>query len=182
MMQEDASIWRSFCEGDESSFRDLYSKYYSYLFVWGCKWLDGEAAFVKDSLHDFFIYLWEKKGNLSREVHVSRYLLTSFKRRLIEQWGKERRLTDIADLIDVSEEADRELELFDARYALIQSALQSLTPSQREVIELRFVHHKSLQEIATLKKASLRTVYNLTHRAIAQLRAAVGKKNILFLW
>ncbi|RAJ08335.1 RNA polymerase sigma factor (sigma-70 family) [Chitinophaga skermanii] len=181
-MQDDVKTWQSFCDGDDVSFRDLYSKYYTRLFVWGCRWLDGETAFVKDSLHDFFIYLWEKKDNLSRDVHVDKYLLTAFKRRLIEQWGKVKRLDNITDYINLSGEELDEQAIFDTRYSLIQTALQQLTPAQREVIEWRFIKHMSLQEIADAKNTSLRTVYNLTHRAIAQLRASIGKKNILFLW
>lgn len=152
------------------------------MFVWGCKWLDGETAFVKDQLHDFFIYIWEKRANLSLDINVSAYLLTAFKRRLIEQWGRQKKLTDITDMIDLSADGGDDTDLFTTQFNRIQQALQTLTPAQREVIELRFLQNMSLQQIADAKNTSLRTVYNLTHRAISQLRLEVGKKNIFFLW
>lgn len=175
-------IWINFCEGDQSAFRELYDIYYSRLFVWGCKWLDGDTAFVKDQLHDFFIYLWEKRGNLSRDINPDAYLLTSFKRRLLSQWAKTKNLQNIEDLVHVSTEDADETDRYLNQFQLIQEALTKLTPAQREVIELRFLQNLSLQEIALRKNASLRTVYNLTHRAIQQLRESLGKKNIFFLW
>ncbi|HEY9262473.1 sigma-70 family RNA polymerase sigma factor [Chitinophaga sp.] len=181
-MPDERDIWIKFCAGEQAAFRELYDTYYSRMFVWGCKWLDGETAFVKDHLHDFFIYIWEKRENLSRDINVSAYLLTAFKRRLIEQWGRQKKLTDITDMIDLSADTGDDVDIFTAQFHRIQQALQTLTPAQREVIELRFLQNMSLQQIADVKNTSLRTVYNLTHRAIAQLRTEVGKKNILFLW
>lgn len=181
-MSDERDTWIKFCDGEQSAFRELYDQYYSRMFVWGCKWLDGEPAFVKDQLHDFFIYLWEKRANLSVDIQVSAYLLTAFKRRLIEQWGRQKKLKDITAMIDLSADTGEEAENFTIRFNRIQQALQTLTPAQREVIELRFLQNMSLQQIADAKNTSLRTVYNLTHRAIAQLRQEVGKKNIFFLW
>lgn len=181
-MFDERDTWMKFCAGEQAAFRELYDQYYSRLFVWGCKWLDGDVAFVKDQLHDFFIYLWEKRSNLSQDIQVSAYLLTAFKRRLIEQWGKQQKLTDVSSMIYLPETDQEDADLFASQFSRIQAALANLTPAQREVIELRFLQHLSLQEIADLKNTSLRTVYNLTHRAISQLRQDVGKKNILFLW
>ncbi|MGO4290678.1 RNA polymerase sigma factor [Chitinophaga sp. RAB17] len=181
-MPDERDTWMKFCGGEQAAFRELYDKYYSRMFVWGCKWLGGETAFVKDHLHDFFIYLWEKRENLSLDINVSAYLLTAFKRRLIEQWGRQKKLTDITAMIDLSADTGEDTDIFTAQFNRIQQALQTLTPAQREVIELRFLQNMSLQQIADAKNTSLRTVYNLTHRAIVQLRQEVGKKNIFFLW
>jgi RNA polymerase sigma factor (sigma-70 family) len=181
-MFDERNTWMKFCDGEQSAFRELYDQYYSRLFVWGCKWLDGDTAFVKDQLHDFFIYLWEKRTGLSRDINVSSYLLTSFKRRLIETWGRQKKLKDIGSLIDLSADEGEDIAEFTARFDLVRQALATLTPAQREVIELRFLQNMSLQQIADTKNTSLRTVYNLTHRAIIQLRQQLGKKNIFFLW
>jgi RNA polymerase sigma factor (sigma-70 family) len=181
-MFDERNTWMKFCDGEQSAFRELYDQYYSRLFVWGCKWLDGDTAFVKDQLHDFFIYLWEKRTGLSRDINVSSYLLTSFKRRLIETWGRQKKLKDISSLIDLSADEGEDIADFTARFDLVRQVLATLTPAQREVIELRFLQNMSLQQIADAKNTSLRTVYNLTHRAIIQLRQQLGKKNIFFLW
>nr|WP_295864187.1 sigma-70 family RNA polymerase sigma factor [uncultured Chitinophaga sp.] len=181
-MSDDNEIWKQFCAGEQSAFRELYDRYYSRMFVWGCRWLDGETAFVKDHLHDFFIYLWEKRENLAAEVQVSAYLLTAFKRRLIEQWGREKRLKDISAMINPADDEQEDIDFFTHQFNRIQAALQLLTPAQREVIEMRFLQNMSLQQIAIAKNTSLRTVYNLTHRAITQLRQEAGKKFFLFLW
>lgn len=58
----------------------------------------------------------------------------------------------------------------------------ALSPAQKEVVELRYMQNMSLQEIADHKKASLRTVYNLMHRALVHLKTELLKKKFLFMW
>lgn len=63
-MFDESDIWVRFCAGEKGAFRELYDQHYTRMFVWGCKWLKGEEAFVRDTLHDFFIYLWERRSRL----------------------------------------------------------------------------------------------------------------------
>lgn len=181
-MLNEKDTWVKFCAGDQSAFRELYDHYYSRMFVWGCKWMNGEETFVRDTLHDFYIYLWEKRERLTQPASVSTYLLTSFKRRLLEQWRREQKTSGIADLADMEDDGAAEAEIFTTQFLRVSRALQTLTPAQREVIELRFLHGLSLQQIAGAKKTSLRTVYNLMHRAIVLLRQEVGKQNFGIFW
>ncbi len=98
------------------------------MFVWGCKWLNGEEAFVRDTLHDFFIYLWERRTRLSQPANLSAYLLTSFKRRLTDSWEKQLPSADLDGLPDVSDDGMAEAALFSAQFELVSRALASLPP------------------------------------------------------
>lgn len=181
----EAERWISFCDGDEDALVSLYERYYSMFFVWGCKWLAGEEDFVKDQLHDFFLYIWESRDKLSRDINVKAYLLTSFRRRLLYQWKKHQRLTTIEQMGETFENNEAELldaEAISEQFSRLEKALTLLSPAQREVVELRFLQSKSLQEIADMKKTSLRTVYNLLHRGISKLRSEINEKNFLWLW
>lgn len=181
----EAELWKSFCAGDEKSLVALYEQYYSPFFVWGCKWLGGEADFVKDQLQDFFIYIWEKREKLSPEINVKAYLLTSFRRQLIYQWKKYQKTKPTEELAKSLDFYDSELldpELITAQFSKLEKALVLLSPAQREVVELRFLENKSMQEIADHKNTSIRTVYNLLHRGINKLRSEINEKNFLWLW
>lgn len=184
--QEPDKNWLAFCEGDQSAFLNVYDLYYTLLFTWGCKWLPENHELVKDTLHDFFIYLWDKRERLSKNINTQSYLLTSFKRRLLYSQSIQKRLTDRSDedLYTIPADNDEQLaaELFAERFANIQRALDLLPPAQREVIELRYLENKSFEEIAAIKQSSVRTVYNLMHRALATLREEAQKKNFIFLW
>lgn len=181
-MFDDGDIWVRFRGGDKGAFRELYDQYYTRMFVWGCKWLKGEEAFVRDTLHDFFIYLWERRARLSQPANLSAYLLTSFKRRLLDSREKEPSSADITGLADIQENGLAEAELFTARFELVSRALAALSPAQREVIELRYLQGMSPEQIAGYKQSSLRTVYNLMHRGIAELRRQVGKQPLSIFW
>lgn len=177
--------WKSFCEGDEKAFVTLYEKYYNIFFAWGCQWLNGEPDFVKDQLHDFFIYIWERRANLSVNIKVQAYLLTSFRRKLIYQWKKEKRTENeffFSEAIEIDDSNLIEAEIFSAKFAKLEKALLLLTPAQREVIELRFIHNYTLQQIADQKSTTLRTVYNLLHRGLNKLKSEINEKKFLWLW
>lgn len=181
----DAELWKSFCAGDEESFIKLYEQYYSTFFVWGCKWLGNEHDFVKDQLHDFFIYIWERRDKLSVDINVKAYLLTSFRRQLFYQWKKHKKMGSASEFADFAESDESELleaELVTEQFSKLEKALTLLTPAQREVVELRFLQNKSLQEIADLKNTSIRTTYNLLHRGISRLRLEINEKKFLWLW
>ena len=181
----DTDLWKSFCAGDEESFIKLYEQYYNMFFVWGCKWLGGDHDFVKDQLHDFFIYIWERGDKLSVDINVKAYLLTSFRRQLFYQWKKYKKNESTSELVEFSETDESELlqaELITEQFSKLEKALTLLSPAQREVVELRFLENKSLQEIADLKKTTLRTIYNLLHRGVSRLRSEINEKKFLWLW
>ena len=178
-----STSWISFCEGDKSAFLQLYEEHYNLLFVWGGRWVARDAEWIKDQLHDFFLYLWEHRSNLSREINVRSYLLTAFKRHLIHGISKNRIVLSAAEELELpGDAASEEADHFTEQFGKVARAMQQLSPAQKEVVELRYLQNMSLQEIADHKKASLRTVYNLMHRALVHLKTALLKKKFLFMW
>lgn len=185
LSHNDAGLWKSFCAGDEESFIKLYEQYYNAFFVWGCKWLGGEQDFVKDQLHDFFIYIWERRDKLSLDINVKAYLLTSFRRQLFYHWKKHKKIESASEFSDFPESDEAELlqaELVMEQFSKLEKALTLLSPAQKEVVELRFLQNKSLQEIADLKNTTIRTTYNLLHRGLSKLRSEINEKKFLWLW
>ncbi len=54
------------------------------------------------------------------------------------------------------------------------SVLETLKPEQREVVVLRFVEERSIEEVAELTNRSAGAVKSLQHRALNNLRDALG--------
>ena len=54
--------------------------------------------------------------------------------------------------------------------ASIKRILDGLTPRQREIIYLRFLHQMDYKEIAVIMNLSEQAARNLTHRAMDKLR------------
>lgn len=182
--QNNISRWTAFCEGDQAAFLHLYEEHYNLLYVWAHRWVQQDPAWIQDQLQDFFVYLWEHRQNLSRDVKPRSYLLTAFKRHLFHYAAKERlqpRPIEDLDLPDF-DTALADAEFFTEQFGKVEQAMQSLSPAQKEVVELRYLKNLSLQEIADQKKASLRTVYNLMHRALVHLKSELLKKKFLFMW
>lgn len=55
-------------------------------------------------------------------------------------------------------------------------ALDILTPEQREVMHLRFVEERSIEEVAALTGRTTAAVKSLQHRALRQLRARTERR------
>lgn len=178
---EDNLLWQQACMGDQQAFGRLYDRYYSLLFAWGCKWSNNDRETVKDVLQDFFLYLWEKKEGLSRDIRLSTYLLTSFKRRLLVDIRRVKTEQYEPGINQPMADQSEEIAAFIKLYNKVLAALDKLSPAQREVIELRYLQGLSIEQIAERKKSSVRTVYNLSYRALSQLKDALGMGILLFL-
>jgi RNA polymerase sigma-70 factor (ECF subfamily) len=61
-------------------------------------------------------------------------------------------------------------------FVAINTALAGLEPARRQAIELRYGHGLSIQEVAERTGKNLGAVKMLIHRAVRELRAAVGNE------
>jgi RNA polymerase sigma factor (sigma-70 family) len=58
----------------------------------------------------------------------------------------------------------------------LQDALQRLSAEQQTILILRFVEHKSHDEVAALLDRSVSAVKTIQHRALTQLAKEMGTK------
>ena len=107
------------------------------------------TEWIKDQLQDFFVYLWEHRSNLSRDVNTRSYLLTAFKQLINNAAKKNLLLKPVSDLEwHAAVEQDADAESFTEQFGKVQKAIGALSPAQKEVVELRYIQNMSLQEIA----------------------------------
>jgi RNA polymerase sigma factor (sigma-70 family) len=142
---DDALLWQAFKRGERSAFETLLQQYYPMLLNYGVRFY-RDKEFVKDSVHDLFVEIWNRREYLADVVSVKSYLLQSIRKNIIREssrlkWFRE--ADKISDDHDFDVEFDIETYLIsrEVENELLQKLrfeLDKLTKRQREAIFLRF--------------------------------------------
>jgi len=184
-MNSDEELWKGLLSGDQELFLALYNKYYHTLLFIGLKEIK-DAQLVKDAIQQLFLYLWEKRGNIQTANNVKSYLVTSFLRKLSDDWKK---TTRISKLQVVSSDYTTETPLTPEEclikkdeqhrsFEMLQSYLNELPARQKELIFMKFYEGLSYDEIVQQTGLSHRTVYNKIHEALKKLKLDIaGSRN-----
>ena len=174
---DDSQLWQAFKGGDRKAFETLLNQYYPLLLNYGVRFY-RDKEFVKDSVHDLFVEIWNRREHLSDVVSVKSYLLQSLRRNIIRESG---RLKWFREADKISDDHDFDVEFNIETYLIsreteteslqkLQSELEKLTKRQREAIFLRFTQDLSYEEIANIMAINYRSVVNLIHEAIKSIR------------
>lgn len=181
-MNTDDALWEGLLKGDKDLFLALYNKYYHTLLFIGLREIK-DAQLVKDTIQQLFLYLWDKKGNLQRANNVKSYLITSFLRKLSDDWKKTGRITNLqvvgSDYSNDSQPSPEEtLIKKDEQHYLfnvLTNLINELPTRQRELIFMKFYEGLSYDEIVEQTGLSHRTVYNKIHEALKKLKLEISQ-------
>jgi RNA polymerase sigma-70 factor (ECF subfamily) len=169
----DEIIWNKIKSGDEAAFMQVYDANYKHLYLFGFS-ICQDPDLVKDQIHDLFCEIWDKRERLSTVYNIKSYLFTCVKRKIIKhiklplnpiitQEGIE---PSIEDIIIAGQTED-------LNAAKLANAFKSLSPSQRQIMLLKYYEGLSYEEIASQLNNKPRTVYNQVHDALKRLRASL---------
>ncbi|GAB3282005.1 hypothetical protein GCM10027347_58050 [Larkinella harenae] len=149
------------------------------------------ATVTKDAINQIYADLWERGKNLPEVANIRSYLITALRRKLIKEFSRGERYTELTDLeVDIEPSYEEIIvqgqEQEDLRNRLRQ-AIGQLTPRQRELIEMRFFRNKRNEEIAEETGMNINTVYNTLSSALKVLRQTltIGSKEkigIIHIW
>jgi RNA polymerase sigma-70 factor (ECF subfamily) len=81
---ENIELWKDFVEGNAEAYSQIYRIYYPMLYSYGLKLAAGDQELVKDVIQELFIKLILNHRNLYATQHVSAYLLSAFRHKLID--------------------------------------------------------------------------------------------------
>lgn len=177
-MNNDQQLWQGLQLGDREMFLALYKKYYHSLLFIGLKEMK-DSQLVKDTIHQLFLYLWEKRETIQEARDVKSYLVSSFLRKLTADWKKSKRTGELQVVwTNTSEDTqpnpeeklvnkDQQTQLG----AILMSKINELPTRQKELIELRFYEGLNYEEIVQRTGLSHRTVYNKIHEGIKKLKS-----------
>ena len=186
--EQEQTLWKDMISGNKKSFEDLYKQYFQALINYGFRITKNENL-IEDAVQELFISIWNNRTNLSEVNEVKFYLFRSLKNRILRQL--ERDIFDKSEDIDVyldflnsiSEEQKKiDSEQFDANLDTLQRAIAHLPIRQQEVINLKYYHDFTLEEIAKLMDVNKQSVSNLLFRSYAILRKLLKNFTILIFF
>ena len=177
-MDNGASSYRRFLDGDESAFdeivKELFDKLVFFINRYVC---DINAA--EDIAIDVFSDLIVNKHRYNFKVTLKTYLFMLGRSRALNHI-KRRKIIGFAELSEVDKATAEQATLEDTVLAseqnrLVNKAVSSLPKDMRIAIHLIYFEGLSYNEAAKVMKKNRKQIDNLLYRAKGELRTVLGK-------
>ena len=183
-MDNGASSYRRFLDGDESAFDAIMKEYFDNLVFFIDRFVHDIHA-AEDIAIDAFSDLVVNKHRYNFKVTLKTYLFMLGRSRALN-YIKHRKVIDFVELSEADntpaeQEALEEIVLADERKRVVNNALNSLSDDMRVVIHLVYFEDLTYDEAAKVMKKNRKQVDNLLYRAKKELRIILGKDGELLL-
>ena len=183
-MDNGASSYRRFLDGDESAFHELMKELFRGLVFF----IDGfvhDTHAAEDIAIDAFSDLIVHKHRYNFKVSLKTYLYMIGRSRALD-YLKHRKVIDIVELSEAQSAADdrenlEETVLADERKRLIHAAVSKLPEDMRVAVYLIYFEEMTYEEAAKVMKKNRKQVDNLLYRARKELRIILGEDGELLL-
>jgi len=172
----DEDLFKACVEGSESSFEELYNRYWYKLYAEAMKRLrKGEVA--EEIVQDLFTSIWLNRKKIRIHTSIAAYLFTSIRYLVISSLKKEIVRKNYRDIFqDNFQDYDNSTEkriAFNELQGQIESHVRLLPERCRYIYELSRKEFKSNKEIADLLGISEKTVENQLTKALSRLKIAM---------
>ncbi len=165
-------------DSDEEAFCELYALYKNRLMYFAMKFLKSKE-FAEDVFQDAFASVWQNRRFLNPESPFSAYIYTIVRNRilnLLSTFENEKKLKEsiLSSAIEIDNETSQSILDADLS-AIIEKAIENLTPQQSKVFEMsrkRFMSHK---EIAAELGISVYTVQQHISTSLRLIRTYLTK-------
>jgi RNA polymerase sigma-70 factor (family 1) len=184
----DHELFRLVAAGDEQAFARLFHQHKQ--MVYNVAWTYTEdKSLSEDILQDVFVIVWKKRETLPEVKDFAAYLYTVAKNRALDVLRKQsadRARENKTMIHQKSWVPDHTVNISEeGMEALLQKALDILTPQQRRAFELRRMEDQSLEQISEAMDLSKNTVQNhltLAHRKVRAFLLANLEISAVFLF
>ena len=183
-MDNGASSYRRFLDGDESAFDEIMKELFDNLVFFIERYVH-DIHVAEDIAIDVFSDLVVNKHRYNFKVTLKTYLFMLGRSRALN-YIKHRKIIDFvelteADTVTAEQETLEDIVLADERQRVVNHALNSLSDDMRVVIHLIYFEEMSYDEAAKIMKKNRKQVDNLLYRAKKELRIILGKDGELLL-
>ena len=183
-MDNGASSYRRFLDGDESAFDEIMKELFDNLVFFIDRYVHDIHA-AEDIAIDAFSDLVVNKHRYNFKVTLKTYLFMLGRSRALN-YIKHRKVINFIELTEAEntsaeQETLEEIILADERKRIVNNALNSLPDDMRVVIHLIYFEDLSYDEAAKIMKKNRKQVDNLLYRAKKELRIILGKDGELLL-
>lgn len=187
---KEAELWQSFKNGDREAFVLIYRSYFKTLTNYGSRFTSSPQL-LEDAVQDLFVSLWRRRDMLGNLGHVESpkfYLMRSLRNQLIRNARHDvfEQAEDIDDFLDHLVSISSEQQTIDQEIVLdqtqkIRRAITNLSPRQQEVINLRFYHGMSLDQMAQIMGINKQVASNMLFKAYSVLRLTLKALSFLVI-
>ena len=182
-MDNGASSYRRFLNGDESAFDEIMKDlFYPLVFFIDRYVCDVHTA--EDIAMDVFSELIVHKHRYNFKVSLKTYLFMLGRSRALDCL-RHRKVLNLVELSEAAQADDgtpalEELVLADERKRAVNVALSQLPEPLRTVVHLIYFEDLSYEDAARVMKKNRKQVDNLLYRAKKELRIMLGKDGAQF--
>ncbi len=178
-MDNGASSYRRFLDGDESAFDDIMKELFNGLVFFIDRYV-RDIHTAEDIAIDIFADLGIHRRKYNFKVTLKTYLFMVGRSRALN-YIKHRKVIDFVELTEAEGCSDdrSELErtvLEDERKRIVNAALLKLPEDMRAAIHLVYFEDMTYDEAARVMKKSKKQVDNLLYRAKKELRTILGEE------
>ena len=177
-MDNGASSYRRFLDGDESGFDSIMEEYFHKLVFF----LDGyvhDTHTAEDIAMDAFSDLIVHKNRYNFKVTLKTYLFMIARSRALD-FLKGRKRKNTVSFSEAEEFPDdgktpEEFVLCDEKHRSVNAAIGKLSEDMRVAVHLIYFEEMSYEEAAKVMKKNKKQVDNLLYRAKKELRTILGE-------
>ncbi len=171
-------------EGDQASFKALYSKYAPKLFAFSRKYLSSQED-AEEIVQEVFLRIWEKKENIDENLSFSSYVIQAAKHRIFNGFRKKVNQQAYLDFLIYSDSSSSNFTELTVDYHEIkqkaEKAIESMPPKRQEIFRLSRETGLKNREIAEKLDISIKTVENQMGQALKFLRDELSEYQLLIL-
>jgi RNA polymerase sigma-70 factor (ECF subfamily) len=179
IQRENAAIARGLKRQDPELMDRLIETYQHRLMRY-LMFLTGKREVAEDLFQEVWIRVLRRGSQYNGQARFDTWIFT-IARNLVIDLSRKRTMASLDEMreggdderpFEIIEDGPSPLEQFQGREnaAEVAEVIQTLEPSYREVLTLRFHEEMSLEEIATVTRAPLSTVKSRLYRGLAALK------------
>ncbi|MBR3972643.1 MAG: RNA polymerase sigma factor [Oscillospiraceae bacterium] len=182
-MDNGASSYRRYLDGDEAAFDDILKAYRDNLTFFINRFVhDLDAA--EDLAIDTFMYLIVHRYRYNFRTPLKTYLFMIGRSRALDYIKHRKKLT-MVELSEAEHEIPQgptleEIILLDERKQILNRALNQLPADMQTAVHLVYFEDLTYEDAAKVMKKNKKQVANLLYRAKEKLRAILGKDGVLY--
>lgn len=176
-MDNGASSYRRFLNGDEAAFDDLMEELFRGLVFFIDRYVHDTHA-AEDIAIDAFSDLIVHRHRYNFKVSLKTYLFMVGRSRALD-YIRHRKIIDFSELSEAEgvsdEQSLEETVLADERKRTVNAALAKLPEDMRVAVHLIYFEEMTYEEAAKVMKKNRKQVDNLLYRAKKELRIILGE-------
>ncbi|TLV03019.1 RNA polymerase sigma factor [Dyadobacter luticola] len=169
-------LWKRFKDGDSDALGQLAQVHYRALYNYATKFT-SDPDFIRDTIQELYLDLWERRAHLSETAFVKSYLLKALRHKLIKESIRLKRFQEPEAAFFDDDQADSCIEahiIADENMAYqsgrLQKIISLLSKRQQEIIYLRFYQNLENEDIAQIMGLGRQSVSNLLYRTLKEIK------------